>query len=68
MNLNIEAISDAEVEGIDTKDYPDFCDAFVASGYITEDETTRELTDEELTFINMEHGDFVHSEVLKTIY
>lgn len=68
MGLNLDAISDVEVEGINTKDYPDFCDAFIASGYITEDETTRELTDEELDWINMENSGFVHEQVMEKLY
>ena len=30
INLDYAKISDVEVDGIDTADYPDFCDAFIA--------------------------------------
>lgn len=68
MKINTDLISDVEIEGIDMSDYADFCDAFITGGYITEDETTRELTEEELDDINMNHGEFVYEQVLKKLY
>ncbi len=31
INLDYSQIEDVEVDGIDTRDYPDFCDAFIAA-------------------------------------
>lgn len=31
IKLDYKLITDVEVDGVDTKDYPDFCDAFIAS-------------------------------------
>jgi hypothetical protein len=45
MELNGKKIGDVEIDGVDTKDYPDFCDAHFASATF-EDGT--ELTDGEL--------------------
>lgn len=44
INLDYAKISDVEVDGIDTADYPDFCDAFIA--YAEYD--GKEMTDEQL--------------------
>ena len=58
MNLDYAKISDVEVEGIDTADYPDFCDAFIASA----DYDGREMTDMELDTLN-DDSDFVYDAV-----
>jgi len=51
------------VDGIDTKDYPDFCDAFIS--YAAYDD--RPLTDEELDELN-EDSDFVYEKVMEEIF
>ena len=38
-------ITDYQIDGIDLKDYPDFCDAYLS---YAEDENGNELTDKEL--------------------
>ena len=44
--LKLSEVEDLCVEGVNTRDYPDFCDAFFSSGWhIAEN---RELTEEEL--------------------
>lgn len=63
INLDYAKISDVEVDGIDTSDYPDFCDAFIS--YAEYD--GREMTDEELDTLN-EDGDFVYSAVESHLY
>ena len=53
--MDYKLIDNIEVDGIDTKDYPDFCDAFIASaGY-----DGKPMTDEQLDELN-EDGDFVY--------
>ena len=42
--MRIEEIDSLEIDGVDTKDYPDFCDAFFSYGEFN----GRELTDDEL--------------------
>ena len=67
--FKLSQLVDIEVEGIDTSDFPDFCDAFISSAAVeTWDGEYRELTDGELDWINSECLDFVHEEVYKTIY
>jgi len=67
--FKLSQLVDIEVEGIDTSDFPDFCDAFISSAAVeTWDGQYRELTDDELDWINDECGDFVYEEVYKTIH
>ena len=63
INLDYTKISDVEVEGIDTADYPDFCDAFIASA----DYDGREMTDMELDTLN-DDSDFVYDAVQTHIF
>jgi len=53
--MNYKLIDNIEVDGIDTKDYPDFCDAFIASA----DYDGKEMTEEQLDELN-EDRDFVY--------
>ena len=60
-------ISNVVIEDIDMKDYPDFCDANIASGDVTEGNVTRELTEKELDELN-EDGEYILEEVHKHLY
>jgi len=57
-------IEDIEVDGIDTRDAPDFCDAFIC-GASWSDGT--DLTQDELDELN-EDGDFVYAQVENHLY
>ena len=61
--MNYELIDNIEIEGIDTKDCPDFCDAFIASA----DYDGNPMTDYQLEEIN-EDGDFVYECVQNHLY
>ena len=63
MKINFEEVADIEVDGIDTADYPDFCDAFISSFTYK----GRDATDEEVEAIN-EDGDFVYDCVQEELY
>ena len=52
------------IEDIDTSDYPDFCDAFVASGLYTDGTP---LTDEDLDKLN-DDTCLLHELVWATLY
>ena len=60
--LDYSKITNVFVSGIDMKDYPDFCDAYIESA----DYDNREMTDEELDILN-EDGSFIsehaHSQI-----
>jgi len=45
-NISIKDVENLEVDGVDIKDYPDFCDAFFADGWLISE--NRNLTDDEL--------------------
>jgi hypothetical protein len=61
--LDYSRIEDVEVDGIDTRDYPDFCDAFIASATYK----GREMTERELDRLN-DDSDFVYECVQNRIY
>lgn len=61
--MDITKIDNIDFEGIDYKDAPDFCDAFISSA----DYNGLEMTDEQLETIN-EDSDFVHEELYKYLH
>ena len=63
MKLDIKKVSNLEFDGVNTTDYPDFCDAFVCSC----DYDNRKATDEEIDYINDNFlGDF-YDEIYQSI-
>lgn len=64
MQLNLSQIENMEFEGIDTSDYPDFVDAFLVSAEIN----GRDLTEEEIDYLNDEHYEFVNESVFSSIF
>ena len=63
INLNYSLIDNVQIDGIDTNDYPDFCDAYIVSA----DYDGREMTDDEIELLN-EDGDFVSEQVYEWIF
>lgn len=63
LNLELRKIENIVIDGIDHKDYPDYCDAFIESA----DYEGRELTDEELDELN-ENQMFVHAAVFDQLF
>ena len=63
--IDTSNICDVEVDGIDTSDYPDFCDAFISAA--TWKDTGEELNDSEIDALNNEH-DFVYGKVLDHLH
>ena len=61
--IEVWKLEDVTVEDIDMKDYPDFCDAFIASATID----GRELTDEELNEVNEDY-DYLYTQIENTLY
>ena len=60
---DLDKLEDIEIEGIDYTDYPDFCDAFIASASLD----GKELTEDELEFINDTFPDFVYEKVIESL-
>tara|TARA_R110002096_G_scaffold145384_3_gene303038 strand:- start:919 stop:1176 length:258 start_codon:yes stop_codon:yes gene_type:complete len=59
----LKDLDDIVVDGIDTADYPDFCDAYISSAVLY----GKECTDEQLDEIN-ENYDFVQECVENQLY
>ena len=53
--MNYELIDNIEVDGIDTNDYPEFCDASIVSA----DYDGEAMTEEQLEALNKDYS-FVH--------
>jgi hypothetical protein len=62
--MNLDKIQNIELDGIDTRDYPDFCDAFI---YYAEHKDGTPLSDSEIERIN-DNSDFVYNLVLNKIF
>ncbi len=62
-DLDYSKIEDVEVDGIDGRDAPDFCDAFICSATYK----GREMTEAELERLN-EDSDYVYQKVIDHIY
>ena len=61
--MNYKLIDNIEIEGIDTKDYPDFCDAFISSA----DYDGEPMNDEQIDELN-EDGDFLYESIQNYIF
>lgn len=57
--LEMELICDLEFDGINRRDYPDFSDAYLASGRYGD----RDLTDKELNYLNDKCRDFLYEKL-----
>ena len=61
-------IENIVIDGIDHRDAPDFCDAFISSAMIRKfDGAWRKATDDEIDFI-MEDTDLLNEKVEEAIY
>jgi hypothetical protein len=58
MLLNGRVVVDVEVDGVDTRDYPEFCDAYFS--YAVFEDTLEELTDLELELLTENNGDVLN--------
>lgn len=63
IELDYSQIEDAEVDGIDTRDYPDFCDAHIVSATYM----GRCMTEAELEILNQD-GDYIYEKVQDRLY
>ena len=61
--IDLSKVQYMQFEGINMRDYPDFCDAFLSYAEID----GRPLTDKELDYINDNHYDFINENVYDSI-
>ena len=57
--MDYKKIDNIEIDGIDTKDYPDFCDAYISNA----DYDGVPMTDEQLNELN-EDRDYVYGYIM----
>ena len=68
INFDLNRVVDEELDGIDIKDAPDFCDAYIKNAlYKVAEGTFRELSEEELDWVN-EQREFVYNCVVKFLH
>lgn len=65
MELKGRKVVDVEVDGVDTRDYPEFCDAYFSEAFY-EDATP--LTDTELEELTYLYPEFVQEMALESLY
>jgi hypothetical protein len=63
MKLDYSKITNIEFDGIDHRDYPDYCDAYIASA----DYDGVEMTDEQIESLNQD-GDYVYDQLMERIF
>lgn len=61
--MDYKKISNIEFDGIDHKDFPDFCDAYIVSA----DYNGEPMTEEQLEEINEDH-EFVYHELINYLF
>jgi hypothetical protein len=64
MKIDINKIDNLEVDGIDTRDYPDFVDAFISHAEIDGEP----LTDEQLDELTSEYPELVYDLVINKLF
>ena len=57
-------IDGIEVDGVDTKDYPDFCDAYISRAVYAD--TGEELDEEELSTLTDENPELVNEMAIES--
>jgi len=62
--IDLKKVEVLEVDGIDMKDYPDFCDAYIAEALID----GKEATDEQLEELMVEYPDWAYDQILESIW
>lgn len=58
MKLNGRKVVNAQIDGVDPRDYPDFCDAYFCSAEYAD--TGEELTEDELEELTTDNADVVN--------
>ena len=64
MTIDFNLVDNVVVNGIDYKDYPDFCDAYISGA----DYNGEPMSDEMLDDLNTDYRDFVHEKVYSHLF
>lgn len=62
--MNLDLVDNIEFDGINYKDYPDFCDLFCSNA----DYNGIPMTEKQLDELNDEHWDFVYETFLNNLF
>lgn len=63
--MNIAEVENLEVDGVDIKDYPDFCDAYFLSG--THIKENRPLTEKELDQLSEDYPEILNEMAIESL-
>lgn len=63
--IDTSKLQNIELDGINTRDYPDFCDAFII---YAEYDNGVELTEVELDELNDNYGEFIYESVINHLF
>jgi len=63
-DFKLDLIKDVEIDDIDMRDYPDFCDAFIVAATYK----GRELTENELEYIQDSNPEWFYDQVWNMIH
>lgn len=63
--MDTSKLINIEIDGVDTRDYPDLCDAFISYAEHADGEP---LTDDEIDILNESHGDFVYELAMESLH
>ena len=58
MKIDIKDVENLQVDGVDSRDYPDFCDAYFSSAQWKSN--GKELTDDELQYISENYPELLN--------
>ena len=64
MKIDVNKLENIQVDGIDTRDYPDFVDAFISYAEMY----GVELTDEQLDELNDNHPELIYDCVINHLF
>ena len=63
-NFDLSKVDNVELDGITTNDYPDFSDVFILAA----DYNGKEMTEDELIFLQENFPDFVHEQIHNQLF
>ena len=63
--LDINEVEDLAVDGVDTRDYPDFCDAYFYEGWHIKD--NRALTEDELIQLGEDYPEVLNQMAFESL-
>jgi hypothetical protein len=66
LSLNDREVVDLEIDGVDSRDYPDFCDAFICAAVYAD--TGEALSDDDLIALQDKYPEIVHTMAFESLH